>query len=43
MERREAIFYAYESDVRPGETRNFKSLFQIGKNAVYRFDGITAY
>jgi len=40
---RDAIFYAYENDVRPGETRMFKTLFQIGKNDTYRFDGVNAY
>jgi hypothetical protein len=40
---RDAILYAYEIDVEPGETRAFKIMFAIGKNDTYRFDGITAY
>jgi hypothetical protein len=43
MDRREAIFYAYERDLAPGETRNFKTMFQIRKDATYRFDRITGY
>ena len=38
-----AIVYAYNSDVKPGETRRFKTAFPISKNAIYRFDGIKAY
>ena len=33
----------YSNDVAPGETRQFKSTFPIGKNAIYRYDGMTAY
>lgn len=41
--RREAILYAYERDLEPGETRQFKTMFPIQKNAAYRFDEITAF
>ena len=34
---------AYASDVEPGQTRQFKSKLPVGKNTVYRFDGINAY
>jgi hypothetical protein len=40
---RDAILYAYERDVAPGEVRQFKTMFQAGKHAVYRFDGFNAY
>lgn len=40
---RDRIFYAYERDVKPGETRTFKTMFAIGKNDTYRFDGINAF
>lgn len=39
----EAIHYAYVRDVKPGETRAFKTMFSIGKNDTYRFDSITAF
>lgn len=39
----EAIVYAYNRDVKPGETRRFKTVFPISKNSTYRFDGIKAY
>jgi len=40
---RDAILYAYERDIEPGEVRNFKTMFQAGKNAVFRFDHFNAY
>ena len=40
---RDAILYAYERDVEPGETRSFKTMFQAGQNAVFRFDRFNAY
>ena len=39
----EGIYYAYERDVQPGERREFKTMFPVRKNGVYRFDRITAY
>ena len=39
----DAPAYAYVSDVAAGETRSFKTLFQIPKDTGYRFDGITAF
>jgi hypothetical protein len=39
----EAIHYAYVRDLKPGETRAFKTMFSIGKNDTYRFDSITAF
>jgi hypothetical protein len=39
----EGIAYAYSSNVKPGETRNFKSAFSVSKNALFRFKGINAY
>ena len=39
----EPSVYAYSKDVLAGETRQFKILYQIGKNSIYRFDGMTAF
>ena len=33
----------YSNDVAPGETREFKSMFPIAKNTIFRYDGMTAY
>jgi len=41
--RSDAIVYAYSRDVQPHETRQFKTMFQISKNATYRFDSIKAF
>jgi|SRR5215467_14605040 len=40
---RDAILYAYERDVAAGEVRNFKTMFQAGQKAVFRFDHFNAY
>jgi len=40
---REGIAYAYSRDVKPGETRRFKSAIPISNDTVYRFDKIRAY
>ena len=40
---RDAFFQAYESDVQPGETRHFKTMFGVGKDTIYRFDRFAAY
>jgi len=40
---RDSFFQAYERDVAAGETRNFKTLFSMGKNATYRFDSFNAF
>ena len=39
----EALVFAYSSDVKPGETRNFKTAMHISANSTYRFDGIKAF
>ena len=39
----EALVLAYSSDVKPGETRNFKTAMHISANSTYRFDGIKAF
>jgi len=39
----DAPAYAYVNDVAPGETRSFKTQFQIAKDMGYRFDRITAF
>jgi len=38
-----APVFAYARDVKPGERRDFKTMFRIEKNATYRFDKITAF
>jgi hypothetical protein len=35
--------YAYTSDVKPGETRTFKSALPVSQDSSYRFDGFNAY
>jgi hypothetical protein len=40
---RDAVLYAYERNVAPGEVRQFKTMFQAGKNSVSRFDHFAAY
>jgi hypothetical protein len=35
--------YAYVRDVKPGETRPFKSALPVSRNTTYRFDGINAF
>jgi hypothetical protein len=35
--------YAYSDDVLPGENRQFKTMFPIGKDIIYRYDGMTAF
>jgi hypothetical protein len=40
---RDAILYAYENNVKPGETRAFKTMFPAGRNDTFRFDTINAY
>jgi len=39
----EAVAYAYVSDVKPGETREFRTALPVSKNSTYHFDGINAY
>ena len=39
----QAIAYAYVSDVKPGETRSFKSAIHIPAISTYRFDAIQAF
>lgn len=39
----EAPILAYADDVRPGETRSFKTAYSIDKKATFRFDRITAF
>src|SRR5262249_13592969 len=39
----DAPILAYANDVQAGETKNFKTTFSIGKNAIYRFDRMTAF
>ena len=34
---------AYARDVEPGQTKQFKTVVPISKDATYRFDAITAY
>src|ERR1041385_3135391 len=36
-------FYAYVRDLKPSETRRFKTMFPISKNRTYYFEGINAY
>lgn len=43
MEMPEAVILAYARDVKPGETRKFKSSTHISKNAVFRFDKISGF
>src|SRR5262245_48921792 len=38
-----APILAYSSDVRPGETRQFKSAMSIPENSIYHFDKISGY
>ena len=40
---REVPVSAYARDVGPGETKEFKSVIPISRNASYRFDKITAF
>ena len=35
--------FAYSSEMQPGETREFKTMFPVGRNATYRYDGMTAF
>jgi len=39
----EAVISAYARDVKPGETREFKTAFRIPANSTYRFDSIKAF
>ena len=39
----EGIAYAYSRDVKPGETREFKTAMPVSKNSVYHFGEINAY
>jgi len=39
----EAVILAHSRDVRPGETRKFKSSTHISKGATFRFDKITGF
>jgi len=39
----DAVAYAYSRDVKPGETRRFKSALPVSKNTTFRFDGMNAY
>jgi hypothetical protein len=39
----DAVAYAYSRDVKPGETRQFKSAVPVSKNGTFRFDGMNAY
>ena len=43
LSRSDVPVYAYSTDVQPGETRQFKTTFPIGKNVIYRYDGMSAY
>jgi hypothetical protein len=38
-----AVAYAYIRDIKPGETREFKSAIPLSKDVVYQYDGINAY
>ena len=39
----EALVFAYSRDVKPFETRNFKTAMHVSANSTYRFDGIKAF
>ena len=39
----QAIAYAYTRDLKPSETRSFKSAVPLSKDVTYRFDGFNAY
>jgi hypothetical protein len=41
--RSEVPVYAYVNDVQPGETRQFKTMFPVARNTIYRYDGMSAY
>jgi hypothetical protein len=38
-----ATLYAYVRDLKPGQTRRFKTMFPIPKNRTYHFEGINAF
>ena len=39
----DAPILAYAKDVKPGETKEFKTAYHIDKKTTYRFDTITAF
>jgi len=39
----ETSVFAYNNNLQPGETQPFKTAFSIGKNVIYRYDGMTAF
>jgi len=39
----EGVAYAYSTDIKPGETREFKTAMPVSKNSVHHFGEINAY
>jgi hypothetical protein len=39
----EAIAYAYSRDVKAGETRKFKTMMSVAKDATFHFGGINSF
>ena len=39
----ETVVVAYASDIKPGETRQFKTVTPVSTNTTYRFDSIKAF
>jgi len=39
----EAVVSAYERDVKPGETRNFKTAMPVPRNTIFRLDSISGF